>query len=73
MEVHSPAYKHFRTDCVKFLDEIEELNGNSIDWLEESFEESVRSKSKPKLKIKRSSSMPSQTKFLIEGEYYRAI
>ena len=73
MEVKSAAYKYFRTDSVKFLDEIEELNGTSIDWLKESFEESARNKSRPNLKLKRNSSIPSLKRFLTEGEHCRAI
>ena len=67
VEVKSPAFKCFKKESIKFLDVIMEINGKPV-ATPEGFQESVWSKTQPRLKLKRCYNMPSPKNFMTEGK-----
>ena len=67
MKVRSPAYESVKKGDVEFLDVITELNGQ-VCTMESEFQDSVRSKTRPQLTLKRCGAMPSIKRLLSEGK-----
>lgn len=72
MKIGSPAYTSVKRGDVEFLDIITEVNGEPC-MMESEFQDSVRSKTRPQLTLKRNGAMPSVKKLLSEGMSYAAV
>ena len=72
MKIGSPAYRSVKKGDVEFLDIITEVNGEPC-MMESEFQDSVRSKTRPQLTLKRNGAMPSVKKLLSEGISYAAV
>ena len=68
--VGSAGYKLMQSDEVRFLDVIEELNGQPFSSLQQSFAEAVKDLPSVRMLLKRQISLPPASKFLSESKFY---
>ena len=68
--VGSAGYKLMQSDEVRFLDVIEELNGQPFSSLQQPFAEAVKDLPSIRMLLKRPISLPPASKFLSESKFY---